>query len=205
VSEESSQTRAAALLREYLATRDIPCEACGYNLRGAQDVFCPECGGVIPRPPAEHVTRSLSNPAELKLRCRDCGYAVTGVNVERCPECGGRSMARYTGKKPPARFRVPWLPRNLPLLLTAGAIIGAMMVVMAVSLAAQLWASPRGSGGAAGALTAAIFFAGPLAIAWLWLRYWPRLRLIDHGPRRLISTAGFVLGLGLVAIGIRLL
>src|SRR5689334_18393067 len=119
MAEGAGQTRAAAVLREYLATRDITCDSCGYNLRGATDVFCPECGKVIPRPPAEYIARSQADLAALKLACWDCGYVVTGVNAERCPECGGRAMQRFRGDKPPARYRVPFLPRNLPLLLTA--------------------------------------------------------------------------------------
>jgi len=34
-------------LRAFLAERDVPCPACGYNLRGAQDPVCPECGGPV--------------------------------------------------------------------------------------------------------------------------------------------------------------
>ncbi len=30
-------------LREYLATRDVPCPSCGYNLRGVPASTCPEC------------------------------------------------------------------------------------------------------------------------------------------------------------------
>lgn len=31
------------LLREFLAQRDAPCPACGYNLRGLREPRCPEC------------------------------------------------------------------------------------------------------------------------------------------------------------------
>ena len=37
-----------ALLRQYLATRDVPCPHCLYNLRNLHNDICPECG--------EHVT-----------------------------------------------------------------------------------------------------------------------------------------------------
>lgn len=31
------------LLVSFLASRDVPCPACGYNLRGVRDPACPEC------------------------------------------------------------------------------------------------------------------------------------------------------------------
>ena len=34
-------------LRSYLASRDVPCPRCGYNLRGSQDSVCSECGETI--------------------------------------------------------------------------------------------------------------------------------------------------------------
>lgn len=34
----------SALLQVYLATADVPCPGCGYNLRGVTDSACPECG-----------------------------------------------------------------------------------------------------------------------------------------------------------------
>lgn len=38
---------AAALLRDYLADRDVGCPRCGYNLRNLQTDRCPECGDAI--------------------------------------------------------------------------------------------------------------------------------------------------------------
>lgn len=35
---------AAESLRLYLASRDVPCPRCGYNLRGSTSSSCPECG-----------------------------------------------------------------------------------------------------------------------------------------------------------------
>jgi hypothetical protein len=33
-----------------LAERDLPCHVCGHNLRGLQEVVCPECGTVVAAP-----------------------------------------------------------------------------------------------------------------------------------------------------------
>ena len=33
-----------AILRTYLAQRDVPCPVCAYNLRGSEGPKCPECG-----------------------------------------------------------------------------------------------------------------------------------------------------------------
>lgn len=33
-----------AMLVDYLASRDVPCPLCGYNLRGLRHDHCPECG-----------------------------------------------------------------------------------------------------------------------------------------------------------------
>ena len=41
-SEE--QQSEPVLLKQFLATRDIPCPVCGYNLRGISSAKCPECG-----------------------------------------------------------------------------------------------------------------------------------------------------------------
>src|SRR5690242_20481338 len=37
----------SATLRAFLAERDAPCPACGYNLRGIEEPLCPECGGTV--------------------------------------------------------------------------------------------------------------------------------------------------------------
>lgn len=39
----STPASEAELLREYLASRDVPCVRCGYNLRGLTSGRCPEC------------------------------------------------------------------------------------------------------------------------------------------------------------------
>ena len=37
----------AAMLRTFLAARDVPCPRCGYNLRAATGDRCAECGTVV--------------------------------------------------------------------------------------------------------------------------------------------------------------
>jgi hypothetical protein len=36
-----------AMLREYLAARDVPCPLCNYNLHALEGSACPECGHVL--------------------------------------------------------------------------------------------------------------------------------------------------------------
>ena len=43
-AEAASDPVAADLLCRFLADRDAPCPACGYNLRNLQGTRCPECG-----------------------------------------------------------------------------------------------------------------------------------------------------------------
>lgn len=45
----------AELLAEYLRSRDVPCPACQYNLRGVSDGVCPECGLAVTARVAESV------------------------------------------------------------------------------------------------------------------------------------------------------
>jgi hypothetical protein len=42
-----------------LAERDLPCHVCGHNLRGLQEVLCPECGTVVAAPVAGPEKRGL--------------------------------------------------------------------------------------------------------------------------------------------------
>lgn len=45
--------RAGGGVKGSLRDRDMRCHACGYNLRGAERIACPECGVVIARPVLE--------------------------------------------------------------------------------------------------------------------------------------------------------
>lgn len=50
-----------AFLRQYLSTRDCPCPACGYNLRGLTSPLCPECGQFL------ELTVRLTEPRQAAL------------------------------------------------------------------------------------------------------------------------------------------
>ena len=195
---------AAATLREYLAGRDMPCDQCGYNLRGTQDVFCPECGTVIPRPPSDDIQRARMDPAQLRLWCPECDYVVTGVNAARCPECGAMKLLRFSGEKP----RLPrrsWLrPRGLPTALWINAVIG---FVVAATAGARLAASPTpfGAGGQITMAVAAGFALIPVAFAAVWwtfrviIRTWSaKGRLAAAALASLIGIAGWTLGLSMI-------
>jgi DNA-directed RNA polymerase subunit RPC12/RpoP len=48
----------ADALADYLRTRDVPCPACGYNLRGVTTGACPECGLRVTMRVAEYAPHS---------------------------------------------------------------------------------------------------------------------------------------------------
>ncbi len=43
----SENQREAELLQAWLASRDVPCPVCGYNLRSIEATKCPECGAKL--------------------------------------------------------------------------------------------------------------------------------------------------------------
>lgn len=50
-------------MNAYLATRDVACAVCGYNLRGVRGGVCPECGVAIRFYQAKDVTKAdAANP-----------------------------------------------------------------------------------------------------------------------------------------------
>ena len=66
----------AALLAEFLATRDAACPLCGYNLRGLTGARCPECGRRL------RLSVGLSEPylgAWVLLAAATCAAGGTGV------------------------------------------------------------------------------------------------------------------------------
>jgi predicted RNA-binding Zn-ribbon protein involved in translation (DUF1610 family) len=185
VSEERG--RGAEILREYLATRDVPCEGCGYNLRGALDVFCPECGRVIPRPPSEDVRRMAADPATLRLYCTRCGHPVTGVNAPRCPECGAAEMERFVGERPPAvRYR-KWLPQDVPLLIAINGVLGLCLLLPALGFLLVEAMRPGTVTGRTPLVTGAGLAALPAAAFAAWWRWRGALMKLQPGERRAIA------------------
>lgn len=152
-------------LREHLAGRDTPCDQCSYNLRGAKAIFCPECGAVIPRPPAEELDRAQMNPAELQLWCADCDYIVTGVNAKRCPECAGTNLVRFSGDRPRMRGRSWFRPRGMPVPLWLNALLGILVLGAA---AVTFLTNFLSRGPVLGAVISALLASIPVAVAIIW-------------------------------------
>lgn len=194
-----SRPRAAETLREYLASHDISCEGCGYNLRGVDSVQCPECGTVIPRPPSEYIARRTADEATLQLACQDCGYTVRGVNAQRCPECGSRRLQRYSGDTPP-RFR-RW--RRLPPI---GVIIlaGGSGIVMITCISAALARAAGGRGRGDPWIGVLLSFI-PMIIcgAWIWWRV-PLARM-EPGERKAVATLAIIMSVVCLVLALRTL
>lgn len=195
VSELTRQTQAAALLRSYLAERDVKCAGCGYNLRGAEGVLCPECGVVIPSPPADYLERKRVEAAALKLFCEKCGYVITGVDAPRCPECGAVELRVFSGEEPPRiriRTRRPWL---ILMFMALGMVIAGSCAVELVR---------RGLGGSGvGAVDPGLgmlLALGSVGVGWAWLFWRERIALLEPGARRALGIcAGVVAGAMLLA------
>ena len=195
--EPTGRAPAATTLRDYLADRDVPCHQCGYNLRGTLDVFCPECGTVIQRPPSEHIARAAMDPAELKLWCPECDYVVTGLNARCCPECGSENLARFVGEKPPPRRRRLFRPQGVPIPLWINTLFGLVTLPLAV---ARVCIKPYASQGLPAALEAGIGGVAALTpglITALWM--WQRRAIRGMTPAQRLAAAGFAFLFGLLA------
>ena len=58
-------TRESEILRAWLAQRDVPCPACGYNLRGLPTSVCSECGSPLKLAVAATAARRWSWPIAI--------------------------------------------------------------------------------------------------------------------------------------------
>lgn len=191
------------LLRAYLASRDLPCEACGYNLRGVQDVFCPECGAVIPRPPTDAVDRFTAAPESLKLYCTRCGYTITGTDAQRCPECGKSGLERFSGDQPPPRSRWRVLPRGLPVPIAGLSATGALVAASCATLAIQERVlGPLRPGRAIQLALAAALALSPAAIMAAWMLCWRPLAAMNDWPRRAWFLGASVLSAFLLLLAV---
>ncbi len=112
-------------LAEFLSTRDATCERCGFNLRGLTGPFCPECGGVVPRPQT-HLLEQAAGKRIVHLWCRACGYDLSKSPAERCPECGAPATTPVAAESPE---RAPYMM----LIAAAGGVL--MLVLTAVTIA----------------------------------------------------------------------
>jgi hypothetical protein len=111
------------LLTRFLANKDLPCEGCGYNLRGCTTLLCPECGMVIARPPTEQVAQFEGRHQDL-LWCPKCRYSLGKTPGDHCPQCNYKLLREENSKrKRRGTLRgVPW-----PLVFLA--IFAALEVV----------------------------------------------------------------------------
>lgn len=146
----------------YLADRDVPCHACGYNLRGCREPFCPECGTVIPRP-----SILLRQQA---MHCRACGYELGEAALERCPECGSDDIF-LGGGDDDEHTRGRFLPssrglvrswRGVPLILiTPGLLSLVVAVVLLVQSVSPFsgWQVMLSVGAAVPAFVAVVWYA----------------------------------------------
>lgn len=170
-----------ARFADYLAERDVPCHACGYNLRGCAEPFCPECGTVIPRPSI--LARQQA------ARCRDCGYELGDAPLERCPECGSDAITIGDDEAPAgaaAAAHLPWRSdrawRGVPLVLVAPGLLSLILVLGMAVQSVHPFSARRIMLSACAAAPAA------MAVAWYALRRecnsWPR-----QARRRLVLAA----------------
>jgi hypothetical protein len=189
------------LLRTYLADRDVACDCCGYNLRGVTDVFCPECGRVIPRPPADAVRRISANRVNLRLYCTRCGYVVTGADPGRCPECGVAEMAQFSGDRPP-RIARRWWSRvaPLPLLLLAPLGVCVAMTAAAVGLGRSVGGRARGP---VDPWLGMLLGLGPAVIAAAWMWHRARIAALEPGERKGLAAVACLVSLGMLIAALR--
>lgn len=119
---------ASARLRSYLAANDVTCTGCGYQLRGVTSALCPECGCVIPAPPAERRT------SEMAIRCHRCGYMLHGLSSGQCPECGATDVKLSDIEARMAQRRRRRVPLVLGMCAAGGLLLGLWRLWMLLYL-----------------------------------------------------------------------
>jgi predicted RNA-binding Zn-ribbon protein involved in translation (DUF1610 family) len=199
--EGSAPPRAPELLRAYLATRNIYCESCGYNLKGADTVQCPECGTVIPRPPADYIDRVRTQLPDLRLACLDCEYTITGVDAVHCPECGSQRLMRFAGDTPPRRSR----RRRVPLLLLATTGVGILIALAAASMVLMQVAAARPIAPGSQPILALVIALFPLGTAGAWLKSGKLLSRLEPGEHKALATGAFIITVAAIGLAIRFL
>jgi hypothetical protein len=183
------------ILHRVLSSHDLPCEGCGYNLRGCTTLFCPECGMVIPRPAIETVAALEKRHHDL-LWCPKCRYPIASLRADACPDCGHR-LVRDDSAKPRRRGVVKGVPWPLIFL----AIFAALEVVPIFSkyLTSTSRLTPTST---AIAVAAALV---PLSMAAL---FWLGRRKLDEMTAKgfwSLTTLAAILGLICITAAARLL
>jgi hypothetical protein len=130
----------ATPLGEFLAGRDVPCHACGYNLRGVRGVQCPECGVVIPRPsvvPSEDQggSRRLNRITMIALRIVVCfGGLLGAVHLARLMG-GGNRMDAALGlvlAAVPGAGMLAWMMLRRRIAGLAARLLAGLIVVVSL-------------------------------------------------------------------------
>jgi hypothetical protein len=124
-------------LRRYLADHDVPCPACGYNLRGLEGEVCPECGDVVALrayPDAERLDDAARTALYLRdhdVVCRRCRVSLRGTDG-LCPGCGRRYVA--AGVPPLERLAPAAGAGGLNIAVWAIALVPVLVVAVLVAL-----------------------------------------------------------------------
>ncbi len=113
-------------LRRALASQNLPCPACHYNLRGNESLICPECGTPVTARPAPSdaawrlglagmlatyaclgaivalaVSRTVSGPASLPAHLIPATLAALFLSTARTRITRWRRTRRALGHQPP--------------------------------------------------------------------------------------------------------
>ncbi|MGE3107215.1 MAG: hypothetical protein AB7G11_02950 [Phycisphaerales bacterium] len=125
----------SAAMRErivgFLAAHDAPCSVCGYNLRGLDDLKCPECGqrpsimGLDDFDDWVQRVRVVGYLREHDLVCTGCGANLRGTASPVCGACGTLNAIPGTT----ARDSMTWMERRLGTALVLGVIGGGVLAL----------------------------------------------------------------------------